>query len=416
MSEDLKFERVAPPRRRWFGLDSRRQSLYAAITLAAVVGGYWVGRHLGDGEPPSAAPSPETVAGPATPTPDARPWYQEQSPAPSFVMTPDLPLFPDPIPGTEGEDLRAYEDVLPHEIHEPVPHAPLVAPEPPPPPAAVPEVASLPEPALPSIATPADEGVLAPESPPVGADALPPWRLYAAATQDSQDKPMIAVVIDDMGVDRHRSSRVVALPPPMTVSYLSYAPDLEHQAIAARAAGHEVLLHVPMEPANAKLDPGPGALLTNQTPEEMRTHLLQGLARFHAFVGINNHMGSKFTTDGVAMTLVLDELRRRGLLFLDSRTSAATVGVSLARGMGIPTAERNVFLDNVNEPGAVAARLAETEKLALRIGYAVAIGHPRDGTVEALETWLPQARAGGYVVVPVSALVNRRPRLAQAGP
>ncbi len=115
-------------------------------------------------------------------------------------------------------------------------------------------------------------------------------------------------------------------------------------------------------------------------------------------------MGSRFTEYAPGMTLVLEELGRRGLMFLDSRTTPRTVSRSLARRFGVPFAERNIFLDNVNDVAAVRARLIELEDLARRRGSAIAIGHPRDATLEALARWLPLAKARGFLLVPVSAL------------
>jgi uncharacterized protein len=195
----------------------------------------------------------------------------------------------------------------------------------------------------------------------------------------------------------------------LTLSYLTYALQLDRQTQAARAAGHELMLHVSMEPGNAKLDPGPNVLLSTLPAAELRLRLEWGLSRFQGFVGINNHMGSKFTANTRGMTLVMEMLKARGLLFLDSRTTGATVGPGLARRLGVPLAERNIFLDNENDVTAVNARLADLERLARRKGFAVAIGHPRDATIKALGTWLDQARAKGLVLVPVTAIILRKP-------
>jgi polysaccharide deacetylase 2 family uncharacterized protein YibQ len=173
-----------------------------------------------------------------------------------------------------------------------------------------------------------------------------------------------------------------------------------------------------MEPESDKVDPGPDVLLTSQGAPELRRRLEEGLARVPGAIGINNHMGSKFTEDARGMGVVLDVVKSHGMMFLDSRTSPATVAGRVAREKGVAVVERNVFLDNVNEKQAVLERLDETVRLAKRRGYAIAIGHPRDGTIAALAEWLPGAEGRGVHLVPLSAVVKRvrAQRTAEKGP
>jgi uncharacterized protein len=236
----------------------------------------------------------------------------------------------------------------------------------------------------------------------------PAWLRYAVPARETEGKPMIAVVIDDMGVDHRRSIQALALPGPMTMSFLPYARDLGHMTGAARAVGHELMLHMPMEPLSAKENPGPNAIVTGLDPAELRRRADAMLDSFSGYVGVNNHMGSKFTQDAAGMRIVLEDLEARGLLFLDSRTIGNTAGPSVARSLGMPFAERDVFLDNDSSTGNVRAKLAEVEAVARRQGHAIAIGHPHDGTVEALAQWLPDIEKRGFVLVPVSAIVKAR--------
>jgi polysaccharide deacetylase 2 family uncharacterized protein YibQ len=229
------------------------------------------------------------------------------------------------------------------------------------------------------------------------------------------DKPRVAIVIDDLGPDRARTARVIALAPAVTLSFLAYSDDLPRVTTAARRAGHEMIVHVPMEPLSVKMDMGPNGLATNQTKEEVLRRLNWDLDRFEGYVGINNHMGSRFTVDREAMRPVLEELQARGLLFLDSRTAGATVGPGLARTLGVPYATRDVFLDNDPSLAAVQARLAELEATARRQGHGVAIGHPHDGTLAALSEWLPTAASRGLVLVPVSTIVRQAVERQQRG-
>jgi polysaccharide deacetylase 2 family uncharacterized protein YibQ len=218
-------------------------------------------------------------------------------------------------------------------------------------------------------------------------------------------KPRIAIVIDDVGLDMGRSRRAVALPPAVTLSYIPYSTRLNVQTKEAREVGHELLLHMPMEPMGSA-DPGPGALRVALPQEELRRRLDNALASFVGFDGMNNHMGSKFTADSAGMAMVIGELKQRHLFFLDSRTSAQTVGAAIARKMGVPTISRDVFLDDDMSASSVHTQLEQVEKVAKHKGYAVAIGHPHPATLKALEEWLPEAERRGFVFVPLKSLVN----------
>lgn len=252
---------------------------------------------------------------------------------------------------------------------------------------------------LPPPAPPAQPPVQAPS----GNAAL--WRKNALPAEVPPGRPIIAIVIDDMGLDRNRSARMVGLHGPLTLSWLPYARDLSAQSKAARANGHELMLHMPMEPS-VKADPGPNALLVSLDKGEIVKRFRAALDSFDGYVGVNNHMGSRFTADRAALAPVLAELHRRGLLWLDSRTTPNSAGIGLARELKMPWVGRDIFLDNEETVAAVKAQLAKTEQVAKRQGYAVAIGHPHDATIEALASWLPDVQKRGFVLVPVSAVVR----------
>lgn len=241
----------------------------------------------------------------------------------------------------------------------------------------------------------------------------PAWQHYAVPFRRPAGAPAIAVVIDDLGMDRRGSARAVQLPGPVTLAILPYAEDLQSMADAARRRGHELLVHMPMEPSDPSVDPGPDALLTSLDAAGLQRRLAANLARFDGFVGINNHMGSRFTASAPHMAQVMAELRRRGLLYLDSRTVPETVGRTTARRYGLPTAERDVFLDNDPSIRAVFAQLKKVEQIARSEGQAIAIGHPHDATLTALEGWLPTLAARGFVLAPISAVVDRPTEVAQ---
>jgi polysaccharide deacetylase 2 family uncharacterized protein YibQ len=236
---------------------------------------------------------------------------------------------------------------------------------------------------------------------------IPAWRRFAAAAPPFDGRPLIAVVIDDLGLDRRRSARAITLTVPLTLAWLPYAADVIRQAASGRAAGHEILLHAPMQPQGSE-NPGPNALTVDLSTEEIRRRVAGYLALLPDAVGLNNHMGSRFTRDARAMDAVLLELRARGLLFLDSRTSTSSLAADLAQVEGVPHAVRDVFLDNELTAENVRERLAELEGVARRNGFAVAIGHPHDATLDALEPWLRTVSSRRFSLAPVSAVVRYR--------
>ena len=253
-----------------------------------------------------------------------------------------------------------------------------------------------------------DSTVLAATLKPPQPAGQPLWLRNAVPFALPAARPMIALVFDDLGMDRVHTARVIRLPGPLTLSFLPYAGELGHQTAAGRAAGHELLLHMPMEPLATGLDPGPGALLVRLPPDEILRRLDRALGAFSGYVGINNHMGSRFTSDRAAMTPVLAELKRRGLLFLDSVTAGSSVGAELAASLHLPHTHRAVFLDDELTPGAVHANLMRLEEVARRTGAAVAIGHPHEVTLEVVTPWLAGLAAKGFVLAPVSAIVRAR--------
>jgi len=235
----------------------------------------------------------------------------------------------------------------------------------------------------------------------------PAWVRYAVPPPAIAGKPMIAVVIDDLGVDRRRSEKVVTLPGPLTLAWMTYADNLGAITKQAHSRGHELMVHMPMQPMSESYDPGPDVLEVGLKTDELRRRIRWGLSRFDGFVGVNNHMGSRFTADKVGMSVVMEEIKARGLLFLDSVTTQKSVVPELARQYDVPFAARHVFLDNDMAVSAVREQLAKTESYARKHGAAIAIGHPHDGTIEALSGWLPTLAAKGFVLVPVTTIVRQ---------
>jgi len=298
--------------------------------------------------------------------------------------TSELAALPDPVPLTHehGDEHRHVNERANEEQSPPVV----------PPPASV-ETPSESEPAPPTRITSSKTAT---------------WLANAVGVAPAEGRPMIAIVIDDLGIDQRRTKRAIALPAPLTLAFIPYGYNLRDLAKSSHDAGHELLVHVNMEPTDRGVDPGPKALLTSLPLAEIRRRMDWALGQFDGFVGINNHMGSRFTEWPDGMEVVLQTLRGRGLLFLDSLTSTKSVGAALARAHGMPYAARDIFLDHDRTLEFVAAQLKQTERIARRNGHAIAIGHPHDVTVEVLTDWIPKAQAAGFQLVPLSAIVRKR--------
>ncbi|WP_025898986.1 divergent polysaccharide deacetylase family protein [Sneathiella glossodoripedis] len=232
------------------------------------------------------------------------------------------------------------------------------------------------------------------------------WQKYALSVTIKSGAPLISIVIDDVGLNSTRLNNLLALPKPLTLAFLPYADNLQQQSDLTRESGHEVMLHLPMEPTSSGTDPGPDALLNDLNISEIRSRTIRNLERFTGYVGVNNHMGSKFTAYDAGMSVVMDEIASRGLLFLDSRTTSDSVGFQMARSRGLPTGNRDVFIDNDINVQSILAQLEKAKALAQKNGVAIAIGHPYLETIEALSQWMPKAVEDGFQFVPVSAALT----------
>jgi len=219
--------------------------------------------------------------------------------------------------------------------------------------------------------------------------------------------PKIAIVIDDLGIDLPRSAQAMKLKSPLSLSFITYAPKLKKQTKEALIAGHELWMHMPMEPRSLSVDPGPNVLLTGLPKKELQAAIQWNLNQFSNYVGVNNHMGSRFTSDLESIRIFMGELKKHNLMFLDSRTSSNSVAQRAAIEAKVPFIVRNIFIDHLDETVAIKRSLAQIEKIALKSGYAVAIGHPRDRTLREVGAWLKTIESKGFQLVPLSALIKK---------
>lgn len=248
-----------------------------------------------------------------------------------------------------------------------------------------------------------------PDGPP---NLLPPWRRYAMAASAADGRPVISIVIDDVGVTRVGTERCIALPGPLTLAWFPFAPNLPEQVALASAHGHETLLHMPMQSfSNSTSQTGPNPLRIDLPPEVNLARLQAAIAAVPDAVGLNNHMGSVATANPALMKLVAEETRRQGMLFLDSVVIPHSQGLPRALEAGVPAAGNDIFLDPIRQHESVAQQLERVERIARHRGYAITIGHPHARTLDALAAWLPGVAAKGFVLWPVSATIAFRNRI-----
>lgn len=230
---------------------------------------------------------------------------------------------------------------------------------------------------------------------------------FPALPMKSAARPRVVIVFDDVGLDARGFEALMALPGPLTLSFLPYADEVQRMVNRALAGGNDILLHLPMEPAGAA-DPGPGALTASMGAGELFTALGDNLGRFDGYAGVNNHMGSKLTRDEQAMKRILAYLDRRGLFFLDSLTTGDSRASRAGEAVGAEVLVRDVFLDA--EPGqdAVRRQLALAERIAAETGYVIAIAHPRADTLAVVGPWLTSAPARGFRIETLAGLRGER--------
>ncbi|MFK7839639.1 MAG: divergent polysaccharide deacetylase family protein [Bdellovibrionales bacterium] len=233
-----------------------------------------------------------------------------------------------------------------------------------------------------------------------------PKKFNYALKNNSDKTARIAIIIDDVGMNRKQSKAAVAIEnAPLTLAFLPYAPNLNRLTEPAIAAGHELIIHMPMEPLNSDVPLGSIALKDNMNADDARAMLGQAFESFDGYVGLNNHMGSKATQNHALMKVVMETLEDKNLFYVDSKTISSSIAADAARKQGLRFAERDVFIDHEDSLDYARNALKRAEKVALSKGHAIAIGHPKSNTLQALREWIPTLEARGFEIVPVSELL-----------
>ena len=218
-------------------------------------------------------------------------------------------------------------------------------------------------------------------------------------------KGSLAIVLDDAGNNLKELDPFLKFPGPLTIAVLPGLPYSAEAAKRIRAAGKEVILHQPMEAVGGQ-NPGPGAIYSDMTQEEIEAVLKKNLAQVGPVVGMNNHQGSKITADERIMEIVLAFCRRNGIYYLDSRTTAETAVPAVAERMGIRIGERDVFVDNIQEKAAMIRFMEEGLQKAEKKGAAIVIGHVWSNELAAtLSELYPELIAQGFSLTTVSRIM-----------
>ena len=220
-------------------------------------------------------------------------------------------------------------------------------------------------------------------------------------------RPKVAIVIDDLGGENQMSQEILHWKVPLTLSILPFTPYSKVLAQQAHKRGKEVILHLPMEPYGyPQTKPGEGVLLEEMEEEKLLRQLSRDLEAVPDIKGVSNHMGSRLMEDPAKVRIIMKELKRRGLFFLDSRTTPETRGLQIAESIGLRATERSLFLDHSQDPEEIKRQLEKLAQLSLETGKAIGIGHPHPSTLKSLKEMIPRMKRMGIEIVPLSSLVE----------
>ncbi|WP_035694005.1 divergent polysaccharide deacetylase family protein [Azospirillum halopraeferens] len=320
------------------------------------------------------------------------------------------PAPPPPVAAAAPAEPPAATAPAPAPVSPAAPPVPTAAPVPAPPPAAAPvpaapdaRLALAPAP-FPGLVEDTRNGPL----PRIGDNGVKPWQAYARPFPVGDKRPRIALILADMGVSGVTTGNALQrLPGAVSLAFVPYGERLDTWIENARAAGHEILLSLPMEPEGfPRNDPGPNALLGGLTAERNTERLLWSLSRAVGYVGITSSSGGKFTANAGAMKPVIDTLRARGLLYIDPGTAQRSQGPALAAEADVPHGRVDRFIDRDLSRGAIDDQLKELERIATARGAAIGIGLPYPSTIERVALWATGLADRGIVLAPVSAVVN----------
>jgi uncharacterized protein len=249
--------------------------------------------------------------------------------------------------------------------------------------------------------------------PRMSASGETPFEAYAQPSPLSPatagGKRLIAIVVTGLGINQSgTSSAIDGLPGGVTLAFAPYGKTLSQSVGSARAAGHEILLEVPLEPFDyPDSDPGPDTLLTGQAPRDNLDKLFTVMGKFGGYVGLINHMGARFTASAQDFGPVMEELGARGLGYLDDGSSNRSVAPQLAAANAVEFGRADMMLDQNPARGPILDQLKELEAKATAKGSAIGVISALPVSVQTLAEWAKTAQDRGFTIVPVSALMQK---------
>jgi polysaccharide deacetylase 2 family uncharacterized protein YibQ len=246
----------------------------------------------------------------------------------------------------------------------------------------------------------------------VAKDGTRAAKLYARPVPREQllsNMPKVALLIGGMGLNAELTRATIeALPPEVSLAFAPYGDNLQQQANAARAGGHEVFIQLPMEPFGyPSIDPGPRTLVTSATAQQNIDSLYWHLSRFSGYAGVTNYLGAQFAASEKAFGPVLQELGKRGLVYVDDGSKGLSRATGLAGKFGLPARSATVTLDG-DTPEAIAAALQRLEAAARQNGFAIGTGAGLPATIKVIEQWHRSLGGRQIQLVPVSAAFASR--------
>jgi polysaccharide deacetylase 2 family uncharacterized protein YibQ len=244
--------------------------------------------------------------------------------------------------------------------------------------------------------------------PRIGKDGRKPWAAYARPVHRevlAGQAPKVAIVLGGMGLNPQLTEAAIdRLPGEVSFAFAPYAEGAQRLVNRARAKGHEVFLQLPMEPFGYPgLDPGPRTLLSTASPQENLDNLAWLMSRFAGYAGVVNYMGARLAGNREALSPIMEEMARRGLVFVDEGLASRTPIAEVASAAGLPLRSAVTVIDADPSPQAVARALDQLEAAARAGGFAIATGTGLAPTIDAVEAWVKAARGRGIVLVPVTA-------------
>lgn len=216
----------------------------------------------------------------------------------------------------------------------------------------------------------------------------------------------MAIVIDDFGYNKEPISAFVAIDRPLTFAILPYHPFSHEAATRGLSSGHQIILHLPMEPLARSEESEKLTIRITMSDEEIQTMTQKALENIPGLIGVNNHQGSRATADKRVMKVVLGQLKANNLFFLDSRTNSQSVGAESARQLGVRTGENELFIDNSDDVNAIKEKLHLAQQMAIKHGSVTVIGHARMNTATAVSEMIPELESNGIKLIFVSQIVK----------